>query len=65
MPHVETFGNVGLELNGAKSKVLKNDNITFSFLDIADNLVSVIEVGALHKHLGRGGSKSSHPVRLA
>jgi hypothetical protein len=50
---VEAFGNVGLELNAAKSKVLTNDNITFSFLDIADNLVSVIEAGAHHKYLGR------------
>ena len=50
---METFGNVGLELNAAKSKILTNDAITYSFLDIADNLVNVVDASEHHKYLGR------------
>jgi hypothetical protein len=50
---VHAFEKVGLELNAAKSKILTNDNITYSFLDIANDLVDVVEANCHHKYLGR------------
>ena len=50
---IEAFGKVGLELNTAKSKILTNDSIEYSYLDIAENLVEVVEPDSHHKYLGR------------
>ena len=50
---VVSFGNVGLELNASKSKILTNDNIYFDFMDIAEHMVEIIQASSSHKYLGR------------
>ena len=50
---VEEFALVGLELNASKSKILTNDNVDFDFMDIAENMVEIIQASESHKYLGR------------
>ena len=50
---VEEFGFVGLELNASKSKILTNDNIEYHYLDVAANMVEIVQAEASHKYLGR------------
>lgn len=49
----EAFATVGLELNAAKSKIITNDNIQHSYVDICENLVEIIGPESHHKYLGR------------
>ena len=49
----EAFVSVGLELNVAKSKIITNDNIQYSYVDIGENSVEMIGVAYHHKYLGR------------
>jgi len=50
---VEAFASVGLELNASKSKILTNDNVDLDFMDIAENMVEIIQAASSHKYLGR------------
>ena len=50
---VEAFADVGLDLNVAKSKILTNVPTSYSYLDIDENFVEIIEAGSHHKYLGR------------
>ena len=50
---VEAFRIVGLELNAAKSKILTNAPIDYSYVDVTENVVEIIEAGSYHKYLGR------------
>ena len=49
----EAFATVGLELNAAKSKIITNDNIQYSYVEIGESLVEIIDAGSHHKYLGR------------
>lgn len=48
----EAFATVGLELNAAKTKIITNDNIQHSYVDIGEHLVEIIDAGSHHKYLG-------------
>ena len=50
---IEAFGKVGLELNAAKSKILTNEALAYSYVDVGENLVEIIEAKSHHKYLGR------------
>ena len=49
----KAFAEVGLELNAAKSKILTNVETAYSYVDIDENFVEIIEAGSHHKYLGR------------
>ena len=50
---VEVFQSVGLELNAAKSKILTNAPIDYSYVDVTESFVEIIDAGSFHKYLGR------------
>ena len=50
---VEAFENVGLERNATKSKILTNAPVDYSYVDVGDNLVEILEASSHHKYLGR------------
>ena len=50
---IEAFGDVGLELNATKSKILTNVPTSYSYLGINENVVEIVEEGSYHKYLGR------------
>ena len=69
---VEEFAKVGLELNGSKSKILTNELLDYDFLDIAGDLVEIIDDSKTHRYLGRflsgnldarGGMEVAHRIQ--
>ena len=50
---VEEFSKVGLELNASKSKILTNETVDFEYIDIAGDMVEIVQDLKTHRYLGR------------
>ena len=50
---LEEFSKVGLELNATKSKILTNEEVDFEYLDIAGDMVVILDESKTHRYLGR------------
>ena len=50
---VKELAKIGLHLNGKKTKIMTNENVQFQYLEIADEMVAVIQKLNSHRYLGR------------
>ena len=71
---VEGFASVGLELNASKTKIITNACPDFDFVDIAGDMVEIIQEHSHHKYLGkylsgetafRGNIEVNHRIQCA